>query len=293
MESPDRKQSESGSRRFWERIPVVVQAVVCGYLVFAIAGIAAWIAVLVFIPVPWSMVIMWVVLLVYLKYFSGSGWPKSTSEARAENFRTTKLSGSTWLWSLFTALIIVVVIESSLMVTFRIVAFPADAWDLGIDYKVFPLWQVWLYIILMASVAGITEEVGFRGYMQVPLEKRYGPVKGVILVAIFFMVFHLNQAWAPFVLLHLFAFGTLWGILAYTSGSLIPGMISHIIADIFSFSYWWTDVAGAFNKRPITETGLDSQFFIWLLILFASITLFVGGTRRILASRRSEEFSGT
>ena len=53
---------------------------------------------------------------------------------------------------------------------------------MGIDYKAFPLWQIWLYIILTASVAGITEEVGFRGYMQTPLEKRYGPVKGIVLV---------------------------------------------------------------------------------------------------------------
>jgi membrane protease YdiL (CAAX protease family) len=174
-------------------------------------------------------------------------------------------------------------------VTFRIVTYPADAWKLGIDYQAFPLWQVWFYIVLAASVAGITEEVGFRGYMQVPLEKRYGPLKGTILVAILFMVFHLNQAWAPFVLLHLFVFGAMWGILAHVSGSIIPGIISHIIVDIFSFSYWWTDVAGTFNKRPITEIGLDGHFAIWLLILFASIVLYVWAARKTFAARKSEE----
>ena len=274
--------------RYWRRIPIVIRTVVSGYFVFAIAGIFAWMAVLAFIPVPWSLFVMWVILGLYLLYFSGRWWPKSTAETRAENFRKTKLSASTWKWSLFATLLITVIVESSLVVTFRIVTFPADAMNLGVDYETFPLWQVWLYIVLAASVAGITEEVGFRGYMQVPLEKRHGPLKGIILVAFLFMVFHLNQAWAPYVLLHLFLFGSMWGVLAHVSGSIIPGIISHIVVDIFRFSYWWTDVAGAFDKRPINETGLDGHFVIWLLILFVSIILFVWAARKTFAARKSK-----
>jgi len=275
----------SVASKIWLRIPVVIRAVVSGYFVFAVAGTVAWMAVLAFIPVPWSLVVMWIVLWLYMKYFSGSWWPKRTSQARAEYFRATKLSAGSWKWSLFTALIIVVIIESGLVVTFRFVAFPADAWNLGLDTSAFPLWQIWLYIILMASVAGITEEVGFRGYMQVPLEKRYSPVKAIVFVAIFFMVFHLNQAWAPLMLFHLFVFGAMWGILAYASGSLIPVIISHTLTDIFSFSYWWTDVAGTFDKRPIAETGIDPHFIAWLLILVSSIALCVWAVRKTLAIR--------
>lgn len=275
-----------------KRIPLVIRAVVSGYFVFAIVGLVAWVAVLAFIPVPWSLVVMWLVLGVYLKYFSGSWWPKLTAQVRTENFRATKLSASTWRWSMFAAFLIVMIIESGLIVTFRIVEFPADAWNLGIDYRAFPLWQVWLYIILMASVAGITEEVGIRGYMQVPLEKRYGPIKGIAFVALMFMVLHLNQAWAPFVLFHLFIIGVMWGILAYASGSLIPGIISHTIADIFNFSYWWTDVAGSFDKRPLAETGVDAHFIIWVLILALSVVLFVWTARKTLFAGRLEQLYG-
>ena len=204
MANLDNLPSESTITRYWQRIPVLIRAVVSGYFVFAITGTVAWMVVLAFIPVPWSLLAMWVVLLLYLKYFSGSWWPKRTAKARAENFRDTKLSTGTWKWSILTALLIVVIIESGLVVTFRVVEFPADAWNMGLGYEAFPRWLVWLYVILMASVAGITEEVGFRGYMQVPLEKRYGRVVGIVFVAIMFMVLHLNQAWAPFVLFHLF-----------------------------------------------------------------------------------------
>jgi membrane protease YdiL (CAAX protease family) len=283
----DNPSSESIIIRFWQRVPVIIRAVVSGYFVFAIGGTVAWMAVLALIPVPWSLVAMWVVLGLYLKYFSGSWWPKRTAQVRSDNFRASKLSAGTWKWSLISAFLIVVIIESGLVVTFRIIEFPADAMSLGLDYSAFPLWLVWLYIILMASVAGITEEVGFRGYMQVPFEKRYGPVVSICFVAVLFMVLHLNQAWAPFVLFQLFVIGVMWGILVCASGSLIPTIISHTAADIFSFSYWWTDVAGSFNKRPIAETGFDPHFFTWALILMVSIALFVWTVRKTLTTRQS------
>jgi len=283
-----KESSSSAIIKRWQRVPLVVRTLVTGYVVFAIAGTAAWIAVLAMVPVPWSLPVMWIVLLLYLKYFSGSWWPKSTASARTENFRAVRLTASTWKWSLFAALLIVAIIESGLVVTFRLVEFPAEAMDMGLDYSAFPLWLVWLYVILMASVAGITEEVGFRGYMQVPLEKRYGPAAGIVFVALMFMLLHLNQAWAPFVLVHLFIIGAMWGILAYASGSLIPAIISHSIADIFSFSYWWTDIAGSFDKRPIAETGVDTHFVIWLLILGISLALFVWAVRKTQAARFPE-----
>ena len=77
--------------------------------------------------------------------------------------------------------------------------------------------------VLAALVAGITEEVGFRGYMQVPLGKRYGPAIAITIVSIVFVLAHLNQAWAGGILIILFIISVLWGVLARVSGSLIPG----------------------------------------------------------------------
>jgi len=184
------------------------------------------------------------------------------------------------------AMLVVVVMESGFVVTFRILKFPAEAWTLGYDFSAVPLWLAWLLVVMAALVAGITEEVGFRGYMQVPLEKRYGSVVGITIVSMVFVVFHLHQAWAPPVLFLLFAISVLWGILAYTSGSLIPGMISHTVADVFNFSYWWTDVAGTFDKRPIAETGVDAHFVVWVLVFVASVALFSWAASKTLAAGR-------
>jgi membrane protease YdiL (CAAX protease family) len=193
-----------------------------------------------------------------------------------------------WKWSLIAALLAAVLLESSLVVTFRIIEFRAEAWALAYDFADAPIWQVWGFILMAALVAGITEEVGFRGYMQVPLEGRYGPAVGITIVSIMFVVLHLNQAWAGGggILIMLFGISAVWGVLARVSGSLIPGMISHTVADIVNFSYWWTDVAGAFDKRPISETGIDSHFILWVAVFVASLALFALAARKTLAARQ-------
>lgn len=230
---------------------------------------------------------MAIALWIYWRYFSGSWWPKATSESRRVRFRETKLPIRIWKWSLIAALLAVVVLQSGGVLHFRIIEFPADAPPV-IDFADLPIWQTWLFILMAAAVAGITEEVGFRGYMQVPLEGRYGPAVGITITSIVFVVFHLNQAWASGVgiLIIIFAGGAMWGVIALVSGSLIPAMISHTVTDIVNFSYWWTDVAGAFDKRPIGETGVDTHFIVWLAIFVISSVLFVLAARKTLAARQ-------
>lgn len=280
--------SASSIVRFWDRIPIVARAILVGFLVFAIVGSVAWTAILILVPTPWTIGAMAIVLVVYLRYFSGSWWPKATTESRRVRFRATKLPMRVWKWSLIAALLAAVLLESSLVITFRIIEFPAEAWTLAYDFADAPIWQVWSFILMAALVAGITEEVGFRGYMQVPLEVRYGPSVGIAIVSTVFVAAHLHQAWAGGggILIMLFGISVLWGILARVSGSLIPGMISHTVADIVNFSYWWTDVAGAFDKQPISETGIDTHFIFWSAVFVASLALFALATRKTLAARQ-------
>ena len=230
---------------------------------------------------------MGAVLWFYWKYFRGSWWPKATADARSNSFRAVKLPAAVWKWSVVAAMLFVVTVQSGLVVTFRIVEFPAEAFTSEYNIDALPLWVAWLVAVMAALVAGICEETGFRGYMQVPLEKRYGPGVGITIVSIAFVVVHLHQAWAlPVLYAPIFAASVLLGILAYASGSLIPGIIGHAVMDIINFAYWWSDVAGRFEKRTIDETGIDYHFITWLLVLVASIALFFGAARKIGAVRQ-------
>ena len=281
------KQTQSSNPpiiRYWKRIPLLIRAIVSGVFV-TFVGVGAWLFCLALIPAPWSVVVMGGILWLYWKYFSGNWWPGSTAEARSNNFRAVKLSPAVWKWGLAGTLLFVCIFQSATVLTFRLIEFPAEAAaDYGLD--AFPVWQAWLIIVMASLVAGICEEIGFRGYMQVPLEERYGPVAGITIVSIMFTVFHLNQAWAQPVLFQIFAISALFGILAYASGSLIPSIVGHTLMDMFNFAFWWTDLGGDFELQTIAMTGIDALFITAVLTFVASIALFVWVIRKILAVRQ-------
>jgi membrane protease YdiL (CAAX protease family) len=266
-------------------MPLLIRALVSGILVAEI-GIAAWLAAWALIPAPWSIVAMGSALWLYCWYLSGNWWPKSTAVARRDRFRAVKLPAGVWKWSLVAAALFVLVSQSGLVVTFRIIEFPAEAFTAGYNVDVVPLWLVWLGILMASLVAGVCEETGLRGYLQLPLERQFGPVVGITVASVVFVLLHLNQAWAPTILFHLFAWSVLWGILAYASGSLIPGIISHAVMDILNFSYWWTDVAGRFEMQTLAETGIDLHSVGWSLVLGTSIALFFLAVRKIMTVRQ-------
>ena len=281
----NKETSGSAIARLWQRLPIVIQAILLGFFVNTI-GVGAWVTILNIVPAPWSMIFAIGMLWLFWKYFSGSWRPRSTAKTRRISFRAIKLSPNVWKWSLTAALLFVVIFQSGLVVTFRIIEFPAEAFTLEYNFDEMPLWAAWVVIVIASLVAGICEETGFRGYMQVPLEKRYGPVVGITIVSIVFLLAHLHQAWAGPVLFHIVAVSVLMGILAYTSGSLLPGMIAHTIVDIFNFSYWWSNIAGKFEQRPIAETGIDLNFILWVLICAVSLALFFWAIRKVSAARQ-------
>ncbi len=152
------------------------------------------------------------------------------------------------------------------------------------EYKMLdsmPAWVAWAIIIMSSIVAGICEETGFRGYTQVPLEKRYGPKLAIILTSLVFLLIHLSKSWATPILPHIFFASVILGILAWKSGSLIPGIIGHSILDIFDYSVWWTHLTGEFKRQTIFKTGIDAHFLIWTMIFLLALFAFFYAISRL------------
>jgi membrane protease YdiL (CAAX protease family) len=277
------KQSSISNQilRTWNKLPLIIRAVLTGFAVSSL-GIAVWSLMLSGIPAPWSILPMIIALWAYWKYFSGHWGSKKSCEARRSNFRAVKLPSSTWKWSVTAGLLFVIIVQASFVITFRIVEFPAEKFTA--DYKVLdnmPRWVAWAVLIMSSIVAGICEETGFRGYMQVPLEKKYGPSTAIIITSVIFMLIHLSHSWASPILPHIFFASVLLGILAYKSGSLIPGIIGHSILDIFDYSVWWSDITGGFHKQTIFVTGIDIHFIVWVLIFALSVFVFFRSIGRL------------
>jgi hypothetical protein len=110
--------------------------------------------------------------------------------------------------------------------------------------------------------------------MQRPLELRHGAPVAVLISSLFFTAVHLTKGWAMAGMVPIvFGAGVLLGLLAWSSGSLIFGMIGHVVMDIGLFAYWWTGVAGNFTAKPISETGVDQPFLIACAVLATSLLI--------------------
>ena len=205
---------------------------------------------------------------------AAGGHRSCARRVRGAAFRRVTLSPMQWVWGLVAAIFFAATIHTAIVLLFRFVPFPVAAFRQGYDFSFIPSLSLkWLAVVVSATSAGICEETGFRGYMQQPIEQRRR-ARTPFLSSVFFTLLHLTKGWALVGMVPIvFGAGVLLGILSWSSESLIPGMIGHIVMDIGLFAYWWTGIAGEFTARPISETGVDQPFIFTCAAL--AITLFV------------------
>jgi len=254
------------------RFLVIPRAIVVGSLVGLVAA-NVWLPLLYLLGVPTAAAVEAVFLSAYVWWAAGGGPPGSLKAVRAESFRRRSLSSAQWRWGLVAAVSFAVSVHGAIVVLFRLVPFPAQAFHAGYDLSVIPTAPLrWLTVVVSAVSAGVCEETGFRGYMQQPIERRYGPLVGILISSLLFMLVHLNKSWSVIEMVPIvFGAGILLGTLAWASHSLIFGMIGHTIMDVGLFAFWWAQIAGTFSQRPISETGMDPAFFLEVGVLAAAL----------------------
>jgi membrane protease YdiL (CAAX protease family) len=247
----------------WTKLPISVRAILSGILIALVAA-NVWPLLLLSLGVPLATVAEVIFLATYVWWARGGGPPSATQLARATAFRRVRLSPMQWFWGIVAALFFASTVHAAIVLLFRLVPFPIAAFRHGYDFSFIPSVPLqWLAVVVSATSAGICEETGFRGYMQRPIEQRHGARLAIVISSLFFTALHLTKAWAILGMVPIvFGAGILLGLLAWSSGSLIPGMLGHVIMDIGLFAYWWTGIAGDFTARPITDTGADQPFLI-------------------------------
>jgi len=82
----------------------------------------------------------------------------------------------------------------------------------------------WLALLVGAVVPAICEELSFRGYVLGAL-RTLGPTAAVVLTGLLFGALHLSIVR----LIPLTLLGMLWAMAVQRSGSILPGMIMHLI----------------------------------------------------------------
>lgn len=118
-------------------------------------------------------------------------------------------------------------------------------------------------ILSITLLAPVLEELLFRGAIQSELQLKYKPWIAILISSLLFGVVHLNPAQIPFA----FMLGMMFGWLYYRTGSLLPGIVGHVlnnsIATVNMYLYGTTTI----------EEQMQSSTAMWLWALAALVAL--------------------
>jgi membrane protease YdiL (CAAX protease family) len=92
----------------------------------------------------------------------------------------------------------------------------------------------WIFLIFgVVIIASVSEEILFRGFLQVSLERKGDITRAVILSSVTWTIIHVNPYWA----IQIFITGVIIGFLAWRTNSVFPSMILHATNNFISLLF--------------------------------------------------------
>jgi membrane protease YdiL (CAAX protease family) len=263
----------------WERVPVIIRAILVGLLVNEVGQLGAvfvFVNLKFFPQVPWLLPAAALWLWGFWRYVNGSGWPRSTGEARRRDLRGTPIPARVWRWSLLAGGLGLLSLIGLFLMTTRLAQIPRNAFKLSIDFSNYPPWTVVSILLVLSVVSSMAEEAGFRGYMLSQIERRHGWIAATIITGIpFFLVYYFSHAYATFAFLPFFlALNALHARLVYLSGSILPSIVLHAAAD-FAVVPFFYGLIGTVPLSSVLKTGVDTSFMVEvaLTLVFAAASI--------------------
>jgi membrane protease YdiL (CAAX protease family) len=225
----------------------------------------------VFTVVPWAITPMAVYLWIYWRFIGGAIGSPEAARWRREQLRANPLSRDVWGMALMTGLLGFGALAVFLGIMARVVALPAS--QPIIMPEGMPAITAFLLLVMSSVVAAVTEEAGFRGYMQGPIERRYGLAPAVLVNGTAFGLLHFpNHPDQVLTMLpYYIAVSAVYGGMTWASDSILPSLVLHSAGNVWSLTRLWVTGRPEWqigNARPlIWDTGLDGIFIVQGLAL--------------------------
>ena len=255
---------------------VIAHAVASGMLVM-LAGLMPWNVAFAsnlryYNSVPWASVVIAAYLWFYWRYLRGDGASAPASAERRQRLRAFPLSRRVWLWSLSAGAIAIVLLVVALRLANRVVALPIQQ---APDWAQVPQLTILSLLITAAPVAGLVEESAFRGYMQGPIERRYGILPAILITGTMFAVAHLD--FTPILWPYYLAVAAIYGRITYLTKSILPAIVLHTAGNLYSNIDLWRHgqaewQAASAPAALIWNSGVDASF-LWLAAAVAALAL--------------------
>jgi membrane protease YdiL (CAAX protease family) len=239
-----------------------------------------------FASVPWAVPVTAVYLWLFWRYLAGAGPPESTAEARRTMLRANRVAGRVWAWALLAGGLGIVALVLALRLMNRMVVLPEQKLP---DLTQVPKATVLALLLMAAPVAGIIEEAAFRGYMQGPIERRYGLTVAILITGTMFAVAHLD--FTPILWPYYVAVAAIYGVVTYLTDSILPAVVLHTAGNLFSNTDLWLHGKAEWQAPSgpaalIWTTGADRSFWIGSLAFFLAAAAMVWAYFRLAGAAR-------
>jgi membrane protease YdiL (CAAX protease family) len=203
--------------------------------------------------IPWAVPVAALYILFFWRYLHGD--PPFSDASAAERrilLRANRLSARLWSWSLLCGGLGIVALVLALRVANRFVQLPQQT--LPPELALAPRITVLSLLAVAAPIAGIVEEAAFRGYMQGPLEQRYGLLVAILITGTMFAVAHLD--FTPILWPYYVAVAAIYGSVTYLTRSVLPAIVLHTAGNLYSnFDLWLHGQAEWQASASMTPAG--------------------------------------
>jgi membrane protease YdiL (CAAX protease family) len=202
-------------------------------LAILVVGVGSW---LVLYPLnvrhapeaPWAAGATLAFLVLFLAWLGGAGPPRRSRAWRSDSLRL-RLVPRARIVAEGPAIGALLLVFAFIYIAWTVMSIAAAPPDLG-DYPTTAL--RFSALIMGALISGVVEEAAFRGYMQANLE-RFGPAFAIGVTSLVFTLSHGVHGPEALLVLGpgLFLASVLYGLLAYKTGSILPGAVIHVAGD--------------------------------------------------------------
>ena len=219
------------------------------------------------VAVPWAIVPMAVYLWAYWRFIRGDWGFIETAPSRRARLRANPLSADVWTASLFAGLLGFAALFAFVSVMARLVTLPASA--PVTPPAGMPTATAFLLLSMSSIVAGVTEESSFRGYMQTPIERRYGVLPAILINGVMFGLLHFpnHPADVLTMLPYYMAVSAVYGGLTWAANSILPALVLHSAGDVWSLGRLWMTGRAEYQLSStapalVRDSGIDTGFVV-------------------------------
>lgn len=149
-----------------------------------------------------------------------------------------------------------------------------------------------LLLAMGSTVADVSEEAGFRGYMQGPIERRYGLAVAIVVNGTIFGLLHFSSHPRDVLMMlpYYIAVAAVYGGLTWATDSILPALVLHSGGDLVVLTRWWAtgrpELQLAATPPPLVwEDGIDASFVL-TAISFVVLAFLTAGAYRAVRNMR-------